>query len=134
MAAKVRQGRKMMGLWRIFFAFAGAFNLVVGAVMLGGAEQVAPAMGVSGPAAGYIVALAGLLIAVFGLGYVVVGWRPLPNRNIVVIGAIGKAGAAVLASLAHQIPHSVYLFAMSDLVFALAFAVFLARTRNAPTP
>jgi hypothetical protein len=123
-----------MGLWRIFFVIAALNNLVIGGLMLAGADQVAAQMGVSGPASGYIVALAGLLIAMFGVAYAMVAWRPLPNRNLVVVGALGKASAALLASLyalGDHIPRNVFMLAMSDLAFALIFCVFLAQTRKA---
>lgn len=123
-----------MRLWRLFFAFAALNNLVIGAIMLANADQGAVQIGVSGPAASYMVGFGGLLIAIFGVAYAMVAWRPLPNRNLVVVGALGKASAVALASYhaqLHHIPQNVYLLAMGDLFFALLFCVFLAQTRNA---
>lgn len=120
--------------WRALFAFTALCNVGVGTVMLVFADPAAALIGVSGAAASYIVGLAGLLIAMFGVAYAVVAWRPLPNRNLVVIGALGKASAVVLASahaFAGHIPHVVLLLAAGDLPLALAFAVFLAQTRSA---
>lgn len=121
--------------WRIFFCVAALNNLIVGGIMLFGADQAAARIGVSGPAAGYIVGLGGLLIAIFGVAYALVAYRPLPNRNLVAVGALGKAAAVLLASmhsLAGHIPNSVYQLAMGDLIFALVFCVFLMQTRTAP--
>jgi hypothetical protein len=120
--------------WRIFFGAAALNNLIVGGIMLFGADQAAARIGVTGPAAGYIVGFGGLLVAIFGVAYALVAYRPLPNRNLVVIGALGKACAVVLASwhaLAGHISQGTYRLAMGDLIFVLIFGVFLAQTRNA---
>ena len=123
-----------MRLWRMFFGVAALNNLIIGGMMLFGANQAAAQLGVSGPAAGYMVGLGGLLIAIFGVAYALVAYRPLPNRNLVVVGALGKASAVALASyhaMLNHIPQSTYLLAMGDLVFVAIFCVFLAQTRNA---
>jgi hypothetical protein len=120
--------------WRLFFGVAALNNLVIGGIMLFGADDAAARIGVSGPAASYVVGFGGLLVAVFGVAYALVAYRPLPNRNLVAVGALGKAGAAVLASLhslAGHIPNNVYQLAMSDLIFAGIFCLFLMQTRNA---
>lgn len=128
------EGLKEMALWRLFFLAAALNNLIIGTLMLIGADQAAVQIGVAGPAAGYMVGFAGLLIAVFGLAYALVAYRPLPNRNLVAVGALSKAGALVLASwhaIHNHIPQSTYLLAMGDLVFLALFCIFLAQTRNA---
>ena len=124
-----------MRLWRLFFLAAALNNLIIGAVMLIGADAAAAQIGVSGPAAGYSVGFGGLLVAVFGIAYALVAYRPLPNRNLVAVGALGKAAAVALASwhaMQNHIPHNTYLLAMGDLVFVVFFCLFLAQTRNAP--
>ncbi|MFZ2029174.1 MAG: hypothetical protein WAU68_02610 [Vitreimonas sp.] len=121
--------------WRLFFCVAAINNLIVGGIMLFAADESAARIGVTGPAASYIVGFGGLLVAIFGVAYALVAYRPLPNRNLVAVGAIGKAAAVVLASLhalAGHIPNSVYQLAMGDLIFALIFCLFLMQTRNAP--
>jgi hypothetical protein len=123
-----------MQLWRLFFVVAALNNLLIGSLMLFGADQAATQIGVSGPAASYMIGFGGLLVAVFGVAYALVAWWPLPNRNLVAIGAFGKAAAVVLASwhaAQNHIPQSTYLLAMGDLVFVVIFCIFLAQTRNA---
>ncbi len=123
-----------MRLWRIFFCVAALNNLVIGAIMLIGADQAAARIGVFGPGAGYIVGFGGLLIAIFGIAYALVAYRPLANRNLVFVGALGKAATVVFTSwhaAAGHIPQNVSLVAMGDLVFAAIFAIFLAQTRRA---
>lgn len=69
-----------------------------------------------------------------GPRYAMVSWSPAANRNLVVLGALGKACAAVLVSayaLADRVPNSIFLFGVADLAFALLFAVFLGQTRQA---
>lgn len=124
-----------MTIWRIFFCVAALNNLVIGAIMIFAADQAASRIGVTGPAASYIVSFGGLLIAIFGVAYALVAYKPLPNRNLVAVGALGKAGAVLLTSLhalAGHIPNNVYQLGMSDLIFAGIFCLFLMQTRNAP--
>lgn len=120
--------------WRIFFALAALNNLAIGSVMLAGADQAAVRIGVTGPAASYIVGFAGLVIAIFGVGYGLVALNPLRNRDLVVMGALGKAVTVLFTSLhamAGHIPQNVYLLGMTDLIWALIFCVFLQQTRKA---
>jgi len=133
-AARGHLKGEAMLYWRIFFGVAALNNLIIGGLMLFGADQAAARIGVNGPAAGYIVGFGGLLVAIFGVAYALVAYRPLPNRNLVAIGALGKACAVALASwhaLAGHISQSAYQLAMGDLIFVLIFCVFLAQTRNA---
>ena len=105
--------------------------------MLIGADHFAPLIGVSGPAAGYLVGFAGLVIAIFGVGYAIVALDPRANRGLVVMGALGKASAVAFSSfhaLAGHIPQSTYLLSTTDLIWAIAFAMFLRRTRSAAAP
>lgn len=121
--------------WRLFFCVAALNNLVIGGIMLFGAEQAAAQIGLTGAPASYFVGFGGLMIAIFGVAYALVAYRPLPNRNLVAIGALGKACTVVFSSwhaAQHHIPQNVYLLSMGDLVFALIFAIFLQQTRNAP--
>jgi hypothetical protein len=123
-----------MRLWRLFFLVAALNNLIIGAMMLFGADQAAARIGVSGPAAGYIVGFGGVLVAIFGVAYGLVAYRPLPNRNLVAIGALGKSAAVLLASwhaMQNHIQQSTYLLAMGDLFFVVIFCIFLAQTRSA---
>jgi len=127
--------------WKIFFALAALNNLAVGAALLIGAEWFVGAVGVTGAGATYLVGFAGLVIAVFGVGYGLAALDPIANRALIVVGALGKAGAVVLTSwhaMAGHIAASVYLATMTDLVWALIFVVFLERTRtprtSAPAP
>ncbi|MBS0385039.1 MAG: hypothetical protein JSS00_06795 [Proteobacteria bacterium] len=132
--SRVFEGVATMRLWRLFFCVAALNNLVIGGVMLFNADQAAARIGVAGPAAGYTVGFGGLLIAIFGLAYALVAYRPLPNRNLVAIGALSKASTVVFASwhaMAGHIPQNVYLISMGDLAFAAIFAIFLLQTRNA---
>lgn len=122
--------------WKLFFALAALNNVAVGAAMLIGVDQIAAQMGVTGPAASYIVGFAGLVIAIFGVGYALVALDPVGNRPLVVIGALGKASAVLFTSLhalAGHIPPNVYVLGMTDLVWALIFCVFLQKTRKAAT-
>jgi hypothetical protein len=122
-----------MRVWKILFALAALSNLTVGLGLLLSADRFAQDLGVSGPAAGYVVGFAGVVIAVFGVGYGLAALDPLANRPLVVIGALGKASAVALTSwhaAAGHIPNNIYLTMMGDLIWAIVFAVFLQQTRK----
>jgi len=120
----------MERFWRGLFAFAAFYNLAVGGAMMAASARVATQLNIFGPGGAYAVMLAGLLIAVFGIGYAIVAAAPAKNRGIVWMGVIGKAGAAGLAAAqfsAGAIPFNTFLFGLGDLVFMLAFGLFLWR-------
>lgn len=120
----------MHTFWRGLFAFAALYNFAVGGAMLAGAAEVAAQLNITGAGGPFSVMMAGLLIATFGIGYAMVSAAPAKNRGIVWIGAIGKLGAVVLASVQYNmglIPFSTFLLGLGDLVFVALLALFLWR-------
>lgn len=116
--------------WRPFFIAAAAFNFVAGlGLML--APAAAYAVAGTAPPASLEARLMGWLIAALGIGYAVVARDPSRNRGIVQAGTIGKLGAVALVG-AHwfsgQAPAAFALAILGDLVFAVAFILFLRRT------
>lgn len=116
--------------WRGLFAFAAIYNLLVGGAMLAAPARIAAQLQLSGAGAPFAVAMVGLLVAVFGLGYALVSHSPAQNRGIVLIGLVGKTGAAALGALQYAagvISAGGFALAMGDLVFVALFALFLWR-------
>lgn len=119
-----------MKLWRVFFSIAAAVNLLMGAMMMAAPSRVAEQLGVAGSGGPYAIFMIGMMVAVFGLGYALTARRPAEHRGIVIIGAVGKLGAAALAAVQYSqqiIPFSTFALGMGDLVFALGFGLFLWR-------
>ncbi len=87
-----------MRLWRLFFLAAALNNLIIGGLMLFGADLAAARIGVSGPAAGYIVGFGGVLVAIFGVAYALVAYRPLPQSQPRRHRRARQSAAVVLAS------------------------------------
>jgi hypothetical protein len=118
--------------WRILFVVAALFNFAAGLPPL-----LVPADAVANfglpPSNNYLfVQLTGALVTVFGLGYLMVA-RDLSQRGIVWMGAIGKALVVVLAVLYKmngKMPDLAFALSVGDLIFVLAFLVFLLTKRR----
>jgi len=116
------------GVWRNVFLASAIFNWIVGAAMMFDTSEFAAAAGLE--VARYdpfYSPVVGWFILLFGFLYLAV-WRDLENRAIVLVGAIGKLGAATLAWLGFArglIPFSLAAISLVDVAFAAAFAAFL---------
>ncbi len=120
------------GHWRVVFAIAALFNLVIGVGLLFFADALLRALGMDAPTSPLFVQLAGGLIATFGLAYALAARDPMRNREIVLLGAIGKAPVPLLVWLNVAAGHAsqrIFLLSLGDLVFAALFVAFLLRTR-----
>jgi hypothetical protein len=115
--------------WKIFFALAALFNLLIGLSVM-----IAPQYSATVPlddAALLPIRVVGWFVFVFGIGYAIVARDPLRHVGIVRIGVIGKLGMFVItlitcltgvSKLSQAVP------ALFDLPWAIAFIVFLSRT------
>lgn len=120
---------------RWLFGSAAAFNLAVGAMILFGRPLAGPVLGME-PATGanlVIINLAGVLVALFGAAYAMVATDPIRYRPFIVLSAAGKAAAfvCVLVSwLAGEVPNTMPMLAVGDLVYAVLFLDFVRRSRG----
>jgi len=113
--------------WRRIFLLKGAYNIIVSLALLIWSAQLLPLLGTPAGNPAY-PQMFFLLCLAFGVGYCAVGLDLDANAGIVVMGIIGqlsvfvvlfwqwKAGAVYLPGL---------VSGLIDLVFALAFALFL---------
>lgn len=118
---------------RQVFTVAGLFNVVLGAAALLAPATTAGLLGVVRPANPLFMELAAWLVLVFGIGYWLTARTPGRNRDLMLIGGLGKLlvlplmlgawrrGDAGLAAVAAG---------AGDLVFALLF--FDVRRRLRP--
>ncbi len=119
---------------RIFLV--GAFwNLAGGAFILFATDWIFSTAGLAPPSppAYYYSWIA--LFMVFGLGYYLVSRDLYRNRDIALLGAIGKlAFAAVfsycMAAFPGQVPRLFLIPMVGDVVFAVLFLLFVANARR----
>jgi hypothetical protein len=77
--------------------------------------------------------LAGWLVAVFGIGYGALARQHIPDRLLLTLGAIGKAGfflIVLLLWLGSSLSPRLVALAAVDLVFALFWSVWLYANRR----
>lgn len=125
-----------MKAWRIFFGVAALFNVFGGVMGWLSFEQQLVDKGFPAPNYPFFAQLLFLAVIIFGIGYAMVAADPLGNRGIVWLGLLAKISGVVMTYWAvsqGQVPEEPYavqpLFA--DLPWAIAFAIFLWRTRAA---
>ena len=129
-----------MKYWRYFFAAAALFNVFGGVMGWLNFEKQLTDLGYPAPNYPFFAQLLFLAVIVFGIGYGMVAADPLRNRNIVWLGLLSKIGGVVMTYWAvnqGQVPADPFaiqpLFA--DIPWAIAFAVFLWKTRSSsPNP
>jgi hypothetical protein len=117
--------------WKIFFAVAALFNLLIGLSVMIAPQYSAPVP--LEPAALLPIRVVGWFVFVFGIGYAIVSRDPLRHTGIVRIGVIGKLGMFVitlLACLTGLGSWSQAVPAFVDFPWAIAFIIFLSRTAN----
>jgi hypothetical protein len=111
---------------RSFLYFAAAFNFG-GAALLATLARMAPemlGMGAPPPGALLFVDLAAVLIAVFGVGYALGGRDLVRLWPCVALGALSKAGVAVLVvacALGGEVAPLFLAVAVADATFAVLF-------------
>lgn len=114
--------------WRRLFAAAAAFNVAAGLPPLVAPARALETFGMAPLPSHLFMQSTGLLVLTFGVAYALVS-RNLALREIVWLGIIGKLGVAILfgwSMLRGLIPPLIALVGMGDLLFVVAFGVFLA--------
>lgn len=122
-----------MRLWQAMFAIAALQRIAIAASLLAAPARFAQHMGLTGHGAPFAVSMIAVLWGAFGIGYAIVAAAPQRNRAIVWAGLVAKAGFVTVATLqfaAEIIPYRYFALAMSDVVLATLFAVFLWRERR----
>lgn len=108
--------------WRVFFGAAAAYNLVIGT------------LGLVDPAADTNARIVSLLVFCFGILYALTAREPLRFAPALWAGIVGKLGVVALLGPANWQAGGdplVGAVVAGDLLFALGFAAFLWRYRNA---
>lgn len=121
--------------WKRFFLAAGLFNLFGGVMGFFTLEKTFVDAGMPPPLYPYALQLLFVAVIIFGIGFLMVWRDPLRHRGIVWLGLMAKV-AGFLFSLwalwSGQLPESSrWQPFVVDLPWAIAFALFLFRTRDA---
>ena len=117
------------------FGAAAVFNILVGAIGLLSPSLTAKLMGIDPPHNPIFAVLASWLILVLGFGYVLVARNPTGNRDLMLLGAVGKLFVLpimIAACLRGWAGPAAIPPGAGDFIFALLF--FDARRKLTPTP
>jgi len=119
--------------WKIMFAVAAIFNVIIGLPFLLAPAQGLAMLGFAPQPLLLFAQLAGSLILMFGVSYAMIA-RNLVLRELVWLGVIGKLLAVTvfaLYKLDGEMSDMVFALGMGDLVFAALFLWFLFGGRRA---
>ena len=123
-----------MKAWKRFFLVAGLFNLIGGAAGFLTLEKTFVDAGQPAPLYPFAFQLLFVAVIIFGIGFLMVSRDPVRHRGIVWLGLMVKTAGFVVSLWAlhtGQLPESSRLQPfVVDLPWAIAFAVFLVRTRG----
>ena len=109
------------------FLFKGVYNIAVSLALLICSSQLLPLMGVPAGNPAYPQMFL-LLCLAFGVGYFLVGLDVDSNAGIVVMGILGQLsvfGVVAIQWFAGAVFWPALVSGTTDLLFGLAFAVFL---------
>jgi hypothetical protein len=115
--------------YRRIFYFGAFWNLAGGTLILLATNWIFSSAGLTPPSPGaYYYSWIGLFMT-FGIGYYLVGRDPVRNRDIALLGAIGKlcfSAVFVYGYLTQpgRIPGFFWIPLIGDVVFAILFLMF----------
>ncbi len=114
------------------FALAGVYNLLFGFICIFFPSLIFETLGIQSPDYIALWQCIGLLIAIFGVGYLVVYGDPHKHWLVVLLGLMGKLGAAlgfIYTQIAGTLPFEfIYLVIINDLIWIPFFALTLKAT------
>src|SRR5262249_16426469 len=115
------------------FGTAAIFNVLVGAGILLAPALGLPVMGVAPPGHPIFLRLGAGLIVLLGIGYYLTARNPGRNRDLMLLGGLGKLFVLPLMLSAWrqgQVGFPAVLGGAGDLVFALLFFDIMRRMRG----
>lgn len=117
--------------WPALFGAAALYNFAAGLPSVLIPAMSAANLGLPPYAPEHIIIaqISGLLICTFGIGYAMVAFGSPGARQIVILGLIGKLSLCVLLALhltQGPVPQPVVIATAGDLLFSIAFIIWLA--------
>lgn len=119
---------------RVFFT-AGILNIVAGGMCFLAPGLSSSLMGIQRPDNPFFMDLATWMVLVFGIGYCLVALGPDHNRDLMLVGALGKVLVLPLTLSAWgrgDVGFPAVMIGLVDFGFALLFFDVMRRTRAAP--
>lgn len=111
--------------------FAGCYNLLVGINLTVFYHEMFKFFGLPKPSLIMYVQLVGILVALFGVGYLMVAYRPIQNRNLLLLGFLSKLFGSILGTgyvLLDKMPPIFFVvLVFSDIIYLPFFWVTLRR-------
>ena len=124
--------------WRTLFVVAAVYDIALGLAFFFLWEPIFEWLGMAAPPHVAYVHLLAVFVAIQGISYAFVAADPLDNLGLVRVGVIYKAGYAALAAwylLIDDIPAMFFAwFGLFDLLFLVAFVLFLRRAAASGAP
>jgi hypothetical protein len=121
---------------RYLLWFVGGYNLLAGAGMAIFYHEGFKLLDLPKPEFLLPVQLVGLLVGIFGIGYWMVAWNPVENRNVLTLGFLSKLLGSLLGIgylLAGKVP-LVFLPVLffADIIYLPPFLVIMRRLYRWP--
>ncbi|MFN4231333.1 hypothetical protein [Parvibaculum sp.] len=123
--------------WPVLFGAAAIYNFMAGLppVLIPAMSAANLGLPPYAPEHVIIAQISGLLICTFGIGYTMVAFGSPGSRQIVTLGLIGKLSLCVLLAvhlMQGPVPRPMLIATAGDLLFSIAFIVWLVRNRPVP--
>lgn len=118
---------------KAFFLLGAVFNWAITVAWFFAYPWVFPLLGIEIPDNPMFMQLFSVLAFVFGIGYYLVSINPIANRDIALMGIVGKIMVFLVITyywLIEAAPLSLFFIGSADLVFALIMVVFWLRYKN----
>jgi len=118
---------------KAFFLVGAVFNWAITVAWFFAYAWVFPLLGMEVPVDPMFMQLFCVLAFVFGVGYYMVSKNPIVNRDIALMGVIGKLLVFLIIAYYWLIgiaPLALFLIGSADGVFALLMIMFLVRYKN----
>lgn len=122
--------------WKAFFLFAAVFNAAAGLMMVFAPALFGVLMQIESQeiqAATAWIHQFGILVLAFGLAYYWLSRDPIGNRNLALLGCIGKLAVFITGWIDYFAGHAPLYFALlvvADALFALVFYYFYRTTAS----
>ena len=116
---------------RKLLIFAGGYNLLVGINLCVFYHEMFKFFALPKPSLIMYVQLVGILVALFGVGYWRVAFRPIQNRDLLLLGFLSKLFGTLLGTgyvlLGKMPPIFLVILIFSDLVYLPFFWLIIRR-------
>lgn len=116
---------------RYLLWFTGGYNLLAGLTMIVFYHEMFKFKQVPKPELLLPIQLVGVLVGLFGVGYLMVAFHPLLNRNVLLLGFLSKLFGSLLGigyvALGKLPPEFLIVLFFADIMYLPPFVIILRR-------